>query len=411
MYAHFFRKRDMLMIMKKAVGAIAAASFALFNSTAYASWSITDIGTLGGSISQAFGINDSGQVVGSSTTSEGNSHAFVYSNGQIADIGTLGGASSTAYSINNSGQIVGSSLTAPGTNGAIFGTAFLYSGGQMTDLGVLGGNASIAFSINNLGQVVGQSTVGPGNQFVPAPNSGAFLYSGGQMIALTPSTLPSAAFDINNNGEIIGTSNVPGTIPPRPNATIFANGGATPLGTLAGPPVNSDFPFASSRANAVNDQGQIVGSSSIRSGDPSATHAFLYDNGKMIDVGTPGLPSGISNPNSTAVDINNAGQIVGVSSGFLPSGASVAEAFLYDHGSVTNLSALSEVLSAGWKIDAVSAINNLGQIVGYGTINGQQHGFILSSLAAPELDGSNGMLALALLGGMLSLIKRQRTAV
>lgn len=395
------------MIKKKTAGAVAAAMFALFNSTAHASWSVTDIGTLGGSISQALGLNDLGQVVGSSTTSEGNTHAFLYSDGQISDLGTLGGTTSIAYAINNAGQIVGSSQTAPGTNGAVFGTAFIYSGGQMHDLGVLGGNASVAYAINNQGQVVGQSTVGAGNPNVPAPNSGAFLYTGGQMIALSSTT--SGATDINNNGEVVGFSNVPGTIPPRPNATIFQGNGATVLGTLAGPPVNTDFPFASSRANAVNDSGQIVGSSSIRSGDVNAQHAFLYDSGKLVDIGTPGLPSVISNPNSTAIDINNLGQVIGVSSGFALNGAPIAEAFLYDHGIVTNLSTLPDVVKAGLKIDTVSGINNLGQIAGYGLINGEQHGFILSALAAPEIDGSKGMLALALLGGILSLMKRRQS--
>lgn len=394
------------MIMKKTVGAVAAATFALFNSTAYAAWSVTDIGTLGGSISQALGINDLGQVVGSSTNADGNMHAFLYSNGQISDLGTLGGATSIAYAINNTGQIVGSSQTAPGTNGAVFGTAFIYSGGQMHDLGVLGGNASVAYSINNQGQVVGQSTVGLGNPNVPAPNSGAFLYTGGQMIPLGSTT--SAATDINNSGEVVGFSNVPGTIPPRPNATIFQNNGTTVLGTLAGPPVNTDFPFASSRANAVNDSGQIVGSSSIRSGDPNAQHAFLYDSGKLIDIGTPGLPSTISNPYSTAIDINNLGQVIGLSSGFTPDGASIAQAFLYDHGIVTNLSTLPDVINAGLKIDTVSGINNLGQIAGYGLINGEQHGFVLSALAAPEIDGGKGMLSLVLLGGILSMIKKRQ---
>ena len=77
-----------------------------------AEYTVTDLGTLpGGSASAAYSINNSGQVVGYSTTS-GNNHAFLYSGGTMNDLGTLpGGDGSSANSINNSGQVVGSSLT------------------------------------------------------------------------------------------------------------------------------------------------------------------------------------------------------------------------------------------------------------------------------------------------------------
>ncbi len=54
---------------------------------------MTDLGTLGGSDSYAYGINDSGQIVGGSYTSSGDYHAFLYANGAMADLGTLGGDS------------------------------------------------------------------------------------------------------------------------------------------------------------------------------------------------------------------------------------------------------------------------------------------------------------------------------
>ncbi len=76
--------------------------------TVYAvEYSIIDLGTFGGSFSQAQAINNSGQIVGSSQTNSGNWHASLWDNGVIIDLGTLGGGYSEAYGINDSGQIVG----------------------------------------------------------------------------------------------------------------------------------------------------------------------------------------------------------------------------------------------------------------------------------------------------------------
>lgn len=79
------------------------------------------LGTLGGTISESLGVNDSGQVVGFSHTSDGRNpvQAFFWENGQMSDLGDLAGTSKKivfqeATAISNSGHIVGSMLVKKG---------------------------------------------------------------------------------------------------------------------------------------------------------------------------------------------------------------------------------------------------------------------------------------------------------
>ena len=73
-------------------------------------YTVTDLGKLpGGGNSFAYGgINASGQVAGLAYTAA-DLEAFLYSNGKMTDLGTLGGTQSWAYGINASGQVVGES--------------------------------------------------------------------------------------------------------------------------------------------------------------------------------------------------------------------------------------------------------------------------------------------------------------
>jgi probable HAF family extracellular repeat protein len=102
--------------------------------------------------SVAYGINNSGQVVGSYWTSEGLYHGFVYTPGLgLTDIGTPNGRPhSIAVAINDFGWVVG------GIPGNPNSSAFLWNKTDgMVDLGVLGGVSSGAMSINSSNQIVG----------------------------------------------------------------------------------------------------------------------------------------------------------------------------------------------------------------------------------------------------------------
>jgi probable HAF family extracellular repeat protein len=176
------------------------------------------LGTLNGYAgSAANGINDAGQVVGysvrsvsSPTTSSLLSRGVLWQNRVPIDLGTLGGTCTSsgkpntilarceATSINNAGQIVGTSQT---SNGQFH--AFLRRNGSMGDLGTLGGKNSSALGINNGGIVVGTSETSTGE-------SHAFVWYQGRMIDLN-SLLPpnsgwvlNSATAINNKGVIVG---------------------------------------------------------------------------------------------------------------------------------------------------------------------------------------------------------------
>lgn len=96
-------------------------------------------------------LNDRGQVI--ANTEGENGRAVLWQGGKRTDLGTLGGRSSAAAAINERGQIVGKSQT---TDGAWH--AFLWQNGKMIDLGTLDGRSSRAVAINERGWIVGSST-------------------------------------------------------------------------------------------------------------------------------------------------------------------------------------------------------------------------------------------------------------
>lgn len=171
---------------------------------------VTDIGAqiAGSTTSEAFAVNDAGQVAGAYNTPGYAQRAFLYSNGSATDLGTFGGTNAKATGINDSGKVVGWSNTASNAK-----HAFLYSGGVMTDIGTLAGGHTEANGINNAGQIVGFSAAA--NIYGQA----AFIYQNGVMTNLNSLIDPSSgwtlidAYAISNTGYIVGSAiNYNGTV-------------------------------------------------------------------------------------------------------------------------------------------------------------------------------------------------------
>jgi probable HAF family extracellular repeat protein len=101
-----------------------------------------DLGTLGGDFGFANWLNEVGDVIGSSTTvGNANLHGFLWSHGTMTDLGTIGSDnSSNAFGINNRGQVIGQSWFWDGHQ-VTASHAFLYDrGGPMLDLNTLVSN-------------------------------------------------------------------------------------------------------------------------------------------------------------------------------------------------------------------------------------------------------------------------------
>jgi probable HAF family extracellular repeat protein len=200
-----------------------------------------------------------------------------------------------------------------------------------------GGDSSQALDLNTAGQIVGWAGTG----------LGAVLWENGRAIELPclPFCNRSAAEAINENGQIVGTCT---ETDGNQRAVLWEKGEVFDLGSLPG----HDW----SRALGINNNGQIVGSSGHRYPSPFPIRATLWDHGKISSIA-----------NSTdiaanwAVDINDAGQIVGNAHVKHPvHDESAQRAVLWEKGELLVLPTLADRQES-----KAQAINNRGQIVGH----------------------------------------------
>ena len=316
-------------------------------------YSIADLGTFpGGTVSQGNGVNDCGQVVGYARFANYNAHAFFWTKtGGLHDLGAIPPKQnkfSVAQAINSHGFVVGYSTY----NNDPYGLTHpvLWVDGNIGDLGTLpGSDDAQAMAINDNGAIAGFSV------------QHAFLWTplGGMQDLGALSGGYSQGLGINSSGTVVGYSN---TADSNWHAIVWtAATGMQPLPYL--------FPSdTSASANGINRYGQIAGGVSE---GYSGEYAVLWDgDGNVENLGLlPGQGW------STAFAINDRAQVVGWS-GFT--------AFIWTRASgMQDLNTLIPS-NSGWSLSMATGINNRGQITGQGTINGQQHGFLLAPTDEPS---------------------------
>jgi probable HAF family extracellular repeat protein len=313
---------------------------------------VEEIGTLGGTESRAVGLNNLGEVTGFARDTAGMYRAFVTdANLKLRAVDPGITTANFGRSVNDAGWVAGYVEGTSGAYGMVnngAATAFL-----MNDLG---GSDLFALSVNNNGVVAGYRRTPSGDARPFRTEVNLAIHS----LPLAPYGSYAGAIGINDARQCVGYGDYfDGEYFVERAIRWEAGDSATVLGTLGG---------HHSYAYAINILGQVVGEAETSSG---AYHAFRTRFGtlQMQDLGA------LEGVDSSANGINSAGDAVGASYVEQASTYVPQKAFVFlDDGPITVLDSLVDP-SLGWTLREASAINDRGQIVGWGIRNGVTRGF------------------------------------
>ncbi len=227
---------------------------------------------------EARGINANGQVTGGQPVQNGTAYRAYISapnGGALTDIGTLPGRTiSDGLAINATGQVTGASYNLVNLFFSVDERAFFYSNGVMNDLGTLPGDIfSIGNAINGSGQVAGASSSGNGGggvsrAFVSAPNGGALVDLG-----------QGAAYGINDAGVVVGVMGA------GQFGFVYDGSSRLDLNSLIDPALTQFVTIQA--AFGINNGGQIVATGRDRRYGSSV--AFLLTPAEVCEPTTLGL--------------------------------------------------------------------------------------------------------------------------
>lgn len=355
------------------------------NQTTY---TVTDLGTLGGSFSAALSIDDRSLIVGESTLPGDTANGgFIWESGVITNLGSLpAGPTVLPLVANDSTVAVGvadGAASAHDANACFCPSplnchGFSWQNGIMTDLGTRGGASSGANWVNNRGQIAGVSQINAidpnGNAFCGAGPGGQIInaYSVEEGTWTNIGTLGgnnAGAFQLNDLGEIAGASDTQKTVDPNLgfvpiHAFLYSNGSMVDLGTLGGGFSGPEF---------ISNQGVIVGQSTL-AGEQHIL-GFKWENGVLTNLGT--LPG---DSDSLAAAVNSVGQVVGFSATQPATGGAglFMRGFIWKNGVMTDLNTL--ITSSSWQILVGTGINAMGEIsaIALNNSTGQEHGVLLT---------------------------------
>jgi probable HAF family extracellular repeat protein len=373
---------------KRLLGILGAAAFCASAASrldaqvqdSLASYTLYDLGTLGGSASSGNVLNDLGWAMGNANLpGDAVTHAAVWIDGMKFDLGTLGGPNSVIeWPVHNDrGVISGFAETAEidplmekWSCSTFFPSityhvcrGFRYFEGTMTKLPTLGGTNGYAAGVNQWGEIVGWAETAAHDSTCVYPQVLQFeavawsRTNAVRALPPYPGDSDGAATAINDDGDVVGISgtcdNAVGAATAA-HALIWRHGQPILIPTFGGKGWNTPAD--------INNRGQVVGFADmpddVVDGVLTAVplpYGFIWSEAMKTQKILP-LPG---DSYTIAYAINDAGQVVGQSFG----GPEGSRAFIWQNGKTYDLNGLVPAGSALYLVFA-EGINNRGEITG-----------------------------------------------